>query len=336
MTRNVSRAGIAIVALPLVLTFLGGCAPELPSNPAVAQDIAIPALTTEQSIKVAAATGEVLSASDAEKDSELLGARVSGPALDLRSAEYKIAKSTKDDKSITELPSVMQSMFLTTSQSWPRTMFAVSERPQNLEPERLMVYTQDSARKDYTLWSYLTLFPGITVPTFASAESGTTEVTEADESLQMKPTEALEAYAALLKSDSKENKAKFDVEKDTFYTTIADRRKTLKDAAKEIEGSYKETFKVGSDWKALRTLDGGALVVGTIETVGTLKGEEGAVVTPSALEKAFLKKDQKPSNALSVKRTALVAVYVPAKDNADAKPMNIGRLIRTTGASVPK
>lgn len=336
MTRTSVRTYAALVAVPLSLTFLVGCTPELPPNPAIAQDIVAPVLTAEQSSNVAAAAGEVLAASDAEKDAKLLEPRVTGPALDLRTAEYKIAKSTKDDKSITELPSIMQSIFLTTSTTWPRTMYAVSERPQNLEPERLMVYTQESAREDYDLWAYLTLFPGITVPTFASIDTGTTEVTDADESLQMKPTQALEAYAELLKSSSKENKEKFDLEKDTFYTTIGDRRKTLKDAAEQIEGTYKESFKVGESWKALRTLDGGALVVGTIETTGTLKGEEGAIVTPSALEKAFLKKDQKASNALSVKRTAVVAVYVPAKENAEAKPMNIGRLIRTTGASVPK
>lgn len=330
-----ARRGVAVLGMALTAVILTGCTQEVPTPVAAPLEANIPAVTEDQAITIAEAVATVIGTADKEKDSSALKERVTGPALKLRSAEYKISDSQKDEKSITELPSVMQSTFLTTATTWPRTMFAVSERPQNLEPERLMVYTQDDARSDYKLWSYLTLFPGTTVPTFAAATIGTTAVTDSDESLQMTPTKALEEYAGLLAEASKENKAKFDVEKDSFYTTIESRRKDLKSAAKQIEGSYKETFKVDKDWQALRTTDGGALVVGTIETTGSLKGEKGAVVTPSSLEKAFLKSGEKASNALTVKRTAVVAIYIPNKDNEDEKPRNIGRLLRTTGASIP-
>ncbi len=75
-------------------------------------------------------------------------------------------------------------------------------------------------------------------------------------------------------------------------------------------------------------------MVGTVETTGTLKGEKGAIVSPSAIEKAFLDKDKKSSNALTVKRSAVVGIYVPAKDSEE-KPRAIGRVLRTTGASIP-
>lgn len=330
-----TRRGIAALGLSLSALMLAGCAEDVPTPAVAPLEVNIPVVTESQAGTIAEAVGTVIGTADKEKDAATLESRVTGPALKLRSAEYKISSSQKDEKSITELPSIMQSTFLTTATTWPRTMFAVSERPQNLEPERLMVYTQDDARSDYKLWSYLTLFPGTTVPTFAAATIGTTDVTDSDESLQMTPTKALEAYADLLADATKDNKAKFDLEKDSFYTTIESRRKDLKSAAKQIDGSYKETFKVAKDWQALRTTDGGALVVGTIETTGSLKGEKGAVVTPSSLEKAFLKKDAKASNALTVKRTAVVAVYIPTKDNDSEKPRNIGRLLRTTGASIP-
>ncbi|MFD2839717.1 hypothetical protein ACFSYH_03935 [Populibacterium corticicola] len=333
-TSHVNRT-FSLTAVALSAALLAGCTPELPVPGAPPVEIETPVLTEVQGADIAAATGEVLTVADEAKEPEDLDTRVTGPALKIRKAEYKIAKSQDDDKAITELPSTLQSMFLTTTSTWPRTMFAVSDRPQNLEPERLLVYTQDSARDDYKLWAYLTLFPGTTVPMFPSSDAGTTLVTDREEGLQVTPTEALENYAALLKAGTKANKEKFDLEKDTFYTAIAERRTYLKEAAEQIEGSYTETFKVGEDWKALRTLDGGALVVGTIETSGTLKGEDGAVVTPSALEKAFLKKDAEAKNELTVKRSAVVAVYIPAKDNTDEQPRNIGRLMRTTGASIP-
>ncbi len=326
----------SLIALTLATTLLAACAPELPTVAEPADNVSIPSLTTTLGTEIAATTGTVLDAGDAKKDSKLLEERLTGPALKLRNAEYKIATAQKEDKSITELPAQMQSFFMTTTNSWPRTMFSVSQRPQNLQPERLMVYTQADARSDYKLWAYLALFPSISVPTFPVAEVGTDEITAADESLQSAPGKVLDDYVALLTDSKAENKAKFDVEKDKFFSELAERRKYLREAAKQIEGTYKETFAVGDEWHALRTLDGGAVVVGTIETSATLKGEKGAVISPSAIEKAFLAKDAKVKNQLTVNRTAVVAIYIPAKDNTEAKPTAIGRTMITTGASVPK
>jgi hypothetical protein len=328
-----------VLSTALVASFaLTACTPELPTPEAPSEtSSALPALSAEQGVDIFASVGEVLAKADGDKKSAELKTRVTGPALKIRSAEYKIAAAAKDkDKSsaITELPVEMQSMFVTTSEAWPRTVFAVSQRPQNLEPERFMVYTQDSAHDPYQLWAWFALFPGTTVPKFPALEAGTTEVNDLDETLKLKPEEVLKQYSELLKDASKANKSKFDVSKDAFYKEIDERRTYLEDAAKQIKGTYKEEFTVGKDWRALRTSDGGAVVVGTVETTGTLKGEKGAIVSPSAIEKAFLDKDKKSSNALTVKRSAVVGIYVPAKDSEE-KPRAIGRVLRTTGASIP-
>jgi len=331
------RKSTAVIALLAGAVALTACAPEVPSPAKPAPATALPALNTDQGASVFSLVGESLTAADADKKPAELEDRVTGPALTIRAAEYKIAATAaKKDKAaaITELPSAMQSMFVTTSEAWPRTLFAVSERPQNLEPERFMVYTQDSAREQYKLWGWFALFPGTTVPKFPALEVGTSEINELDESLSQKPLDALNSYAALLKDTSKENKEKFDLDKDAFYKEVDDRRKYLADAAKQIDGSYTEKWSVGDDWRALHTTDGGAVVVGTIVTTGTLKGEKGAVVSPSAIEKAFLPKDAKDSNALTVKRTAVVGIYVPPKESQE-KPRAIGRVLRTTGASIP-
>ncbi|WP_435300497.1 hypothetical protein [Timonella sp. A28] len=332
MTRRITAVGCvaAAVAASFVIT---GCTPDLPT-PKAATEVTLPALDEAQSTAVITAVSETLATADEDKAAKKLSDRVTGPALDMRKAEYKIAKSQKKDDSISELPAGMQSVFMTTSTAWPRTIFAVSDRPQNLEVERFMVYTQDTPQDPYKLWGWFPLFPGLTVPAFPTLEEGTTEISELDESLSVMPKDVLDDYMALLKSASKKNKEKFDLEKDEFYKEISDRRKYLKDAAKQIEGSYKETFKVGDEWRALRTLDGGAVLVSTFETVGTLKGETGAIVSPSAIEKAFL--DGKTAkNALSVTRTAVVGFYIPPK-GSEEKPRAIGRLLRTTDASIPK
>lgn len=337
-TATIHRKWATATAAVVAVSFLAACTPEIPPvnvDSEVAQAPG-PVLHEDQSVQISQEIGDVLAAADKEMDAGALESRITGPALGIRKAEYQIAKFQKKPESITELPTQLQSVFMTSTETWPRTFFAVSERPQNLEAERFVVMTQEDARADYKLWAWFTLFPGVTVPVFPAADSGTPDLTEVDESLSLTPQAALEQYTDLLKTgDKSEFKDVFNTEGDGFIKEIADRRKTLEDAAKIAKGTYKETFTVGEDLKALRTLDGGAVIVGTITTSGTLQGEKGAIITPSETEKAFLPKDAKASNALTVNRTAIVGIYVPAKGE-EVQPAAIGRTIRTTGAEIPK
>ncbi|ASE09374.1 hypothetical protein [Jonesia denitrificans] len=331
-----SQRFTTILTCILAGTLIAGCTPDVPALD-VDQELVeaeTPALTDVQMAEVTQVVGEALGAADAEKDTEALEQRVTGPALKIRQAEYRIATAQKSDDSLSELPATMQSVFMTNSQGWPRTIFAVSERPQNLEAERFVVYTQESAQDNYELWGWFPLFPGITVPTFPASGVGTQELSELDETLQLAPTDAINQYVSLLKKPSGDAKDTFNIENDTFVKEISDLRKYMKDAAKQVEGEYKESIKPSDEWHALRTIDGGAVIVTSIELAGTLKGESGALVTPSAIEKAFLKKDAKVKNALTVKRTAIIGVYVPAKEQT-TQPYVLGRLLKTTGASIP-
>lgn len=325
-------------AVLVTASMLAACAPELPalSVDEALVEAPMPVLTEDRVIDIANLIGETVDAADKDKDGEALSARVTGPAAGIRKAEYRLAKAQEKPEAITELPTELQSVFMTASQTWPRNIFAVTERPENLEAERFVVVSQEDARADYKLWAWFSLFPGVTVPTFPAAETGTTDLTVLDESLQISPQEALEQYADLLKLDG-ESKFKdvFDTEVDGFVKEIAERRKQLTEAGTQVKGSYEESFSVGKDLRTLKTMNGGAVVVGTITTSGTLTGEKGAIITPSEVEKAFLDKDAKPKNALTVKRTAVVGIYIPAKDSEE-KAAAIGRTIRTTGAEIPE
>lgn len=334
----IHRKWAAATAAVVAVSFLAACTPDLPTvnvDDEVAQAPG-PVLHEDQSLQVSGEIGQVLAEADKAMDPAALESRITGPALAIRKAEYQIAKFQKKPETMTELPTKLQSVFMTTTETWPRTFFAVTERPESLEAERFVVMNQEDARADYKLWAWFTLFPGVTVPVFPAADSGTPDLSAVDESLILSPKDALEQYADVLKTGDKSKfKDVFHTEGDSFIKEIADRRKTLEDAAKVAKGTYTETFAVGEDIKTLRTLDGGAVIVGTITTSGTLKGEKGAIITPSEIEKAFLPKDAKPNNALTVQRTAIVGIYVPAKGE-DAKPAAIGRTIRTTGAEIPK
>lgn len=335
--QKVTQKLTTLTAIVVASTFLAACTPELPpvtADQSVIESVG-PVLTEEQVIDLSSIVGETLAAADKETDAKALEPRITGPALTIRKAEYKIAKALKKPENITELPAPLQSVFMSASETWPRNVFAVTERPQNLEAERFVVLTQENARANYKLWAWFTLFPGVSVPVFPAAETGTQDLTVLDESLKITPQQAFEQYADLLQNgDESKHKDSFDTEVDGFVKEIADRRKYLEDASTQIKGSYKETFSVGKDMRTLKTMNGGAVVVGTITTSGTLAGEKGAIVTPSEIEKVFLDKDAKAKNALTVKRTAVVGIYVPPKDS-DEKVGAIGRTIRTTGAEIP-
>src|SRR5699024_8188156 len=151
------------------------------------------------------------------------------------------------------------------------------------EAERFVIYTQESAQTNYELWGWFALFPGITVPTFAASGVGTQEISDLDETLQLSPEEAIDQYVSLLKKPAGDAKEVFETENDTFVDEISDLRKYMKDAAKQVEGTYKETIKPSGDWHALKTKNGGAVIVTSLNLSGTLKGESGAIVTPSAM-----------------------------------------------------
>ena len=326
-----------LAAGALVAALLAGCTPDLPPLTVDQDQVDAPGpvLTEQQGVEIAAAVGEELEGADKDMDAAALPPRVTGPALAIRKAEYTIAKAQKEPEAITELPAELQSLFLSQAPDWPRTVFAVTQRPENLESERFIVLTQESARANYALWAWFTLFPGIEVPTFPSAETGTTDFTVLDEALGLSPKDALTQYADVLANptDSK-FKDVFGKEADPFMTELTDRRKSREEAAKQVKGSYKETFTAGDDFRTLKTIDGGAVVVGTITTTETLLGEKGSIIAPDDIEKTFLPADFKATNGLIVKRTAIVGIYLPAKDSEET-PRAIGRIIRTTGAEIP-
>ncbi len=99
---------------------------------------------------------------------------------------------------MTELPTEAQQVVIPTTQTWPRTSFAVSVQPENLQTPRLSVLEQDTARGDYQLWAWVRLLPGVTMPSFADPSIGSEDVAPDDSSLLVTPTDAVAQYADVL------------------------------------------------------------------------------------------------------------------------------------------
>ena len=329
--RRVTPALLLATAGFLALTACSPAVPEVhvdppPSSPPVM-------LTVEQDKSILTAIGETLNAASETLDPAALDVRLSGPALTLRTAEFTVATATGNTDSITEIPTEVQSEVLPTTQTWPRTTFAASVRPQNLQTDRLLVTHQEAPRDQYKLWGWIRLFPGVTLPAFPAADIGTEAVAPDDGSLLLTPADAIAHYTDVLTNgDASPYAAEFAT--DPLREQMAAQREKRTASATEIEGTYTLQFSpTDGVLETLRTSDGGALVVGQITSSETLQGEESAKISPSPTEQAFLG-GAEASNSLTVGRTGLVGIYIPPA-GAEGGLAVLGSEIRTTSASIP-
>lgn len=333
MRRPMLRAAVLACTGALLVT---GCAPELPTVTVDAETVVTPVVSPQQDEAIHASIAEVLATATETLDPAPLASRLTGPALALRTAELTVATATGVKDAITEVPMAFQSAqsaIVPATDVWPRWSFAVSERPQNLQTERLLVTEQATAREPYKLWGWLRLFPGVTLPTFPAATSGTEQVAPDDASLVLTPVDAVAHYADVLNSgDGSAFAAEFAA--DPLRDQMAARRADRTALATTGAGTYTLAFTpTDGAVRALRTADGGALVVAQLTSSETLAGEAGAVINPTPTESAFTG-GVAPSNSLTVGRTALVGIYVPAAGSTDPV-LVVGSELLTTSASVP-
>ena len=329
--RRVTPAAVLATAGLLALTACSPAVPQVHVDPPPATPPVM--LTVDQDTSILTAIGETLTAASQTLDPAALSVRLSGPALTLRTAEFTVAAATGNTDAITEIPTEVQSEVLPTTQTWPRTTFAASVRPQNLQTDRLLVTEQSAPRDQYKLWGWIRLFPGVTLPAFPATDIGTEAVAPDDTSLLLTPAEAVAHYADVLTNgDASPYAGEFGT--DPLREQMAAQREKRTASATEIKGTYSLQFSpTDGVLQTLRTSDGGALVVGQITSTETLQGEESAKISPSPTEQAFLG-GATASNSLTVGRTGLVGIYIPPA-GAEAGLSVLGSEILTTSASIP-
>jgi hypothetical protein len=329
-TRTAGRRSVVVAALgaAALSVALGACSTPVPSPQPPVSASAQPALSLDQDTAVLAKVGDVLTVADKKRDGKALDQRLSGPALAMRTAELRAAKTRGSDADVTDLPTSVQTVVVPTDTTWPRVAYAVSTQPSKDEPPRLMAFVQKSARDPYSLWGWARLFPGTTMPTFPDAATGTQSVDAADASLVVTPTQAIAHYVDALNKGSKSTYASAYAT-DPFRTTIASTAKkwTGNKGFKSAKGSYGEKFTAAkTPVVALRTSDGGALVIADASAVEKISAEKGAKITPPNPVEAALFGKTKPTNKLSVTYRDVIAAYVPPKDatGSDAKVKVLG------------
>lgn len=313
-SRRTAPAAGAVATLLCVT--LAGCTSGLPApepEPAVVAAV----VTEEQERTIVGRVAEAVGTATAERDTTALGARVAGPAQELRASQIEVARTLADDERVTELPMSMQSVVLPSEPGWPRTSLAVSTPPGEGKAPVLYAFEQRSARGDYKLWAWAKLLRGETLPRFAPTDTGAEAVAADDgETLAMSPRKAVAAYADVLSEES-DSEFAGRIEDDGFRVVMRKQESAQKkaDGWTASDGKYSFSARPDTDTgvRAMRTVDGGAIVMGAIDSSQLIELQECARIEKHSLTdtQRALHGDQRESNVLRTVFLDVVALYVP-------------------------
>ncbi|WP_246855012.1 hypothetical protein [Cellulomonas sp. Y8] len=312
LRRRLAGTAVAVVAA----LGLAACANPVPEpTPDAVPAVPPPALTVAQSTDVLDQVGTVLAAGDEALDASGLGARLVGPALAIRSAEYVRATATNGERPPVVIPTTAQTTITPDTTSWPRTQMVVTTQPDDLQAPLLLVLMQDGPRDPYRLWSWARLGPSVQMPPTATPEEGSEPVAADDgTSLLLSPTEAMAQYADVLTNgDASAAAATFPA--DFFRTAITEARNQTAASLQAVASVAETVSPEAGAVTALRTADGGAIVVGQLTTVTTVTLSQGSITLNDPFDAALAGKGSVSSNLVRT-WTDVVAMYVPPAGGA--------------------
>jgi hypothetical protein len=307
---------------------VAGCAAEALPVPEPDAAESSPALTLEQNATVLAAVNAALDEATTELDPQLLAPRVTGPALAVRTSQVQVAAIRQSAELVTNIPGQYQQIILPTTDVWPRTTYAITQLPDPLETPVLIAVVQAAPREQYRLWGWVQLPPGIgstpfTMPSFADPVLGSEPLAPDDKTLTVTPQDAVAQYADLITTGpgSAFSPAFAPAAEDQYRALL----QSVADAwapqlaQERVEGTYTLTASPLADTtvQAVRTADGGALVMAALDLTETITAVEGAVLPVITETQAALLQGQTVANALNGRYTDMIALYIPPAGSTD-------------------
>ncbi len=209
--------------------------------------------------------------------------RIVGPFRQLSIAE---ARTNAQRKKKAKTPSVITrvALLVPANQAWPRFFIAVGDT-RDESTYLLQVLMTPNARSPYGLWAQPVMLPGATLPAVAPPATGAPVITADATGLVLAPKRVLSSYADYLNQSARSPDAK-NFRRSTFSdqlsSTLIKDKKSLK-AVADVTSTHTV---VSGDPFALRTKDGGALVIGALTqnyTVTVKKGKGKVSITDSEL-----------------------------------------------------
>jgi hypothetical protein len=206
--RMIAAGGILTASLLLAGCSTGGgvlgsgLAPApTPSSSDVAAEnnLKPPAVTKQQLGRIVSKIADTINAADEAKDAKLAATRLSGPALALRVANYKITKKDSSLATVAAFPTgTVEVVLPQQNDEWARSVFAIIQPDDTtLAPVALML-VQDAPRENYKVHYLITLEPGFVLPPVAPAQIGSAAL-DADNGFGLlQPSQLAQAYGDIL------------------------------------------------------------------------------------------------------------------------------------------
>jgi hypothetical protein len=234
-------------------------------------------------------------------------ARLLGPFRELELADAKIAAERK--RKVAKPDEVERlRLIVPTTATWPRFFVEVGNSNGSSTPV-LRVLSSANPRAPYGLWAEATMLPGATLPETAPPSTGSPLLTADATGFVASPQEVLKDFAGYLNDGAKTTASTpfaRSIYSDQLLQRLAADRKALKAVA-----TVSSSHAIGSDPPfAVRTPDGGALVIGELQQTYVVKIKKGkGSVKISDTDLAALAGGKKQFST-SITRTAVeVAVF---------------------------
>lgn len=307
----------ALLAVPAAVGLaLGGCGQEpLPQpRPAPSQE-SVPVVVDAQVESIRSQIAAVLESGDQAQDAEALGARLSGPALELRRARYGVARAVPEQPAPPALGGELLLDVAPAATPWPR-FFLTATTPGDGPVPRLHVLTQAGPREPYKLSAWVTLLPGVTLPPVPEDEPPEPLPPAAASGLLADPADVLTWYSQVL--DGGEPSEHADAfAPDQFREQVLAEQQAEREAVSEFFlYTVDHAPRPDAVW-AVRADDGGAIVVGAMNAQRRFQITAPGARLPLPPDLAALAGATEATQLAVVNSVEIVAFHVPAEGSDD-------------------
>ena len=274
-----------------------------------------PAVTEVQFSRIMATIAETIQRADEELSVTVLGERVGDPTLEARRASYIIRRA--DQQSGTLLPitaSPIRLVLPQQSEGWPRSVFGIIQDEQDVEsPSFGVVLRQETPRSPYVLTYAIVLAPEVQLPDLPSARVGSATLSPDSKIIRLSPQDVVANYATLINEGPESAFAReFSLATDGLYAAIGPDAEALR---QESFGESVEVQWVTSPGEvpptAFSTADGGALVMGVLSEIETVKPRQGGAAVNASVAVRALTSLPQSVRGFTVESQIQVLWYVP-------------------------
>ncbi len=278
--------GAALAVLLAGSAVLGGCARGETVQPAAGPEQPHAVVAPRQAERILDAVDAAVARAATATDPDRLPSRILGPARQEAAAAVRLRAALRSRPTAARAPDRSR-LLLTRAGGWPR-WFLVAGTVEGRPTPQLRVLWSPSAREPYGLWAQPALLPGAVLPTVASEPGALTLSPRSGRGLVRSPQQVVERYVEVLDRGDASPAAK-EFSKDTFRTQLAAALSSARTSlgAANVSSRHRRT---SDPVLALRTADGGALVIAALQQESAVKvgpGQQAVKIDDKELAALF-------------------------------------------------